>query len=122
MASFTVFPYPIANGCSNFSVDCSDPNSVLIHTILSLANPNGVTSQQIHSHVSYICPQLSWTYDDLQTYLNNALRRGVILTIYQENQSNTLAPLYAVNAGMARINPSNRKYFCICQLYKSPQH
>lgn len=121
MASFTVFPYPVANGCSNFNVNCSDPNSVLIYVILSIAKTNsnyeGVTFSQIQTHLASICPQISWTSDVLEINLKHALRRGLLTTVYQPN--NTSEHLYAVNAGMLRVNPANKKYFCIGQFYTS---
>jgi len=119
MASFTIFPYPIANACTDFKVDCSDYNSILIHTILSLGSSNGVTSLQIQRQLASICPEVNWTFSELEDKLTLALRRGILITVYQNSNVDEYSQLYAVNAGMVRINPSNRKYFCISQLYRS---
>jgi hypothetical protein len=125
MASFTVFPYPLPT-CENFDVDCSDPNSVLLHAILSISKESqenaaigGANFAQIASFIPLLCPQLQWTDNDLQGYILNALRRGVLTTIFQLENDNSHPIIYAVNAGMWRMNPANKKYFCISQLYSS---
>lgn len=111
MSALTVFPAPIASGCLNRQVNCSDPNSVLLFTLLSLANPNGSTSAEIGSQISVVCPTVSWTSTELDAYILAAFRRGLITTVDPGT--------YAVNSAMVRINPSNKNYYCICQLYKS---
>lgn len=112
MSALTVFPAPVAtSGCVNRQVDCSDSNSVLLFTLLALANSNGSTPSEIASQIPIICPTVAWTASELDTYILVAFRRGVITTVEPGT--------YAVNAAMARVNPSNRNYYCICQLYRS---
>jgi hypothetical protein len=110
MSSLTVFPL-YSNSCTDLQVDCNDPNSVLIYTLLSLANSDGSTVDEIAQRISVVCPSVSWTTEKLNANLRAAFRRGVITTVYSDT--------YAVNAGMVRVNPSNKKYFCICQLFRS---
>ena len=117
MASFTVFPYPQSTNCENYDINCSDPNSVLIHVILSIAkSTQGVQLSQIQENVQLLCPHLNWTNATLNLNISNALRRGVLTTIYNPESE---SPSYAINAGMWRMNPANKKYFCINQLYSS---
>lgn len=111
MSALTVFPLYVNSGCTDRQVDCNDPNSVLINTLLSLANSEGSTSDEIAQRIPFVCPSVSWTNTELNTNLRAAIKRGVITTVYYDT--------YAVNAGMVRVNPSNKKYFCICQLFKS---
>jgi hypothetical protein len=110
MSKLTVFPMPTPN-CTVPSIDCNDPNSVLIHTILSLANPTGSTLDEIIQRIPVVCPTITWSQKQLETNITVALRRGIVITYYPDT--------YAVNAGMVRANPANRSYFCICQLFKS---
>ena len=120
MSKFTVFPYPTHKGCKNFDIDCSDTNSILIHAILSLASINHITgfnSTEILQQVSILCTHINWTDQDLQTYLLQGLQQGILTFAPGSNINNDL--LYAVNAGMLRVNPANKKYFCIQQLYTS---
>ena len=126
MASFTVFPYPVPTNCEKVDIDCSDPNSVFIHVILTIAKNEpmstingGVSLSQIGAYVGILCPQLNWTNDELQVNLTKSLRRGVLTTVYDPDNLTTTTPTYAINAGMWRMNPANKKYFCISQLYTS---
>ena len=125
MASFTVFPYPLPTNCGNFDIDCSDPNSVLIYVVLFIAKElqttNGVSLSQIKESISLLCPQLNWTSEQLGIYVLNALRRGILTTVFQPEGDPSGPQFFAVNAGMWRMNPANKKYFCICQLYTSSQ-
>ena len=109
MSHLTVFPLPPQVGCTD--VDCSDPNSVLIHTLFSLGNSAGSTLEEIQSHIPVKCSSVSWSPFQLETYIAQALRRGILTTVGPYT--------YAVNAAMWRINPVNRKYYCICQLYRN---
>lgn len=111
MSQLTVFPAYPNKGCDNRSVDCSDPNSVLIFTVLALKKTDGATQEEIAAKIPSICSSVSWTSAQLASYIRTAFRRGILITV----QPNT----YAVNAGMVRVNPSNRKYYCICRFYKS---
>ena len=111
MSAFTVFPLYSNSGCTDRQMDCNDPNSVLIYTLLSLANSNGSTAEEIAQRISVVCPSVSWTTEKLNANLRAAFKRGLITTVYPDT--------YAVNAGMVRVNPSNKKYFCICQLFRS---
>ena len=110
MSRLTVFPMPVES-CTVPSVDCSDPNSVLIHVVLSLANPIGSTMSEISQRILEICPAITWSQQNLETYIKVAVRRGILITYHSDT--------YAVNAGMVRVNPANSPYFCICQLFKS---
>jgi len=107
----TVFP-PY---CKNQGVvDCTDPNSILIYTILTLAQQNatfaqGVTAQEIVDELPFVC-NVNWTLSDATVFLTAATKRGIITT--------TGAGIYAVNAAMSLVNPINAKYFCVMQLYK----
>jgi hypothetical protein len=111
MSALTVFPLYSNSGCTDRQVNCNDPNSVLIYTLLSLANPYGSTADEIAQRIPVVCPSVSWTTTELNKNIRAAFRRGVITTVYPDT--------YAVNAGMVRVNPSNKNYFCICQLFKS---
>lgn len=110
MSQLTVFPAYPNKGCDNRSVDCRDPNSVLIFTILALKKTAGATQAEIAEKIPSICPTVSWTTAQLASHIEQAYRRGILNTV----QRNT----YAVNAGMVRVNPSNLKYYCICQFFK----
>jgi hypothetical protein len=111
MSALTVFPLYANSGCTDRQLNCNDPNSVLIYTLLSLANPNGSTLYEIAQRIPFVCPYVSWTTQELNTNLRVAFKRGIITTVHPNT--------FAVNAGMVRVNPSNKKYFCICQLFKS---
>jgi hypothetical protein len=111
MSRYFIYPAQSTTKCGAMSVDCNDPNSVLIFTIVSLRKKEGATQDEIAAQIPSICPSVSWTNEQLTSYIQTAFRRGILVTV----QPNT----YAVNAGMARVNPSNRKYYCICQLYTS---
>ncbi len=108
--TFTVFPTVPSQCAQNWTVDCTDPYSVLIHTLLSLGRAEGATFDEILEHVPLVCPGLSWTEDELNTRLTRALRRGLLTTFH--------ADTFVVNGAMARINPINQKYFCLTQLYR----
>lgn len=111
MSALTVFPMYTTSGCADRQVDCNDPNSVLIFTLLSLANSDGSTAEEIAQRIPLICPSVSWTTTELNTNIRAAFKRGVITTVNFGT--------YAVNAGMVRVNPANKNYFCVCQLFKS---
>lgn len=110
MSQLTVFPAYPNKGCDNRSVDCSDPNSVLIFTILALKKTAGATQEEIASQIPSVCPNVSWTTAQLASYIEKAYRRGILITVQRDT--------YAVNAGMVRVNPSNRKYYCICRFFR----
>lgn len=111
MSHLTVFPAYVASGCLNRSIDCDDPNSVLLFALLSLAEPDGATPDQLAEYIPSLCPTVNWTTAELNANILAAFRRGLITTV--------LPGTYAVNAGMVRINPANRDYYCLCQLYTS---
>ena len=111
MSALTVFPMYSTSACTDRQVNCNDPNSVLIYTLLSLANSNGSTAEEIAQRIPLICPSVSWTTAELTTNIRVAFKRGIITTVYPGT--------YAVNAGMVRVNPANKDYFCVCQLFKS---
>jgi len=96
--------------CSRQVLNCADPFSVLIHTVLSLRNPSGVTIEDIYNQLTTICPDNTWSYDDTALYTHRAMNRGILTTT-------TSLTLYAVNAAMARVNPANAPYYCVGQLY-----
>jgi hypothetical protein len=111
MSALTVFPGPVNTGCTDRTVNCNDPYSVLIYVLLSLRNPDGSTAEAIAQHIPTVCPSVSWTTTELNANLLAAFRRGIITTV--------LPGTYAVNAGMYRMNPANKEYYCLCQLYRS---
>jgi len=111
MSHLTVFPAYVLPGCPDRQVNCSDPFSVLIFVLLSLAQPEGATAEAVAAHLSQVCPSVTWTTAELEAHLLAAWRQGIITTV--------LPGTYAVNAGMVRINPANREYYCLCQLYTS---
>ena len=102
--------------CANKgSVNCQDPYSILIYSILTLGKQNptlkSFTAEEILTAVSINCPSVSWTIEQIIKYLTSAYKRGILTTVGGSE-------LYAVNARMALVNPINIKYFCVGQLYK----
>lgn len=108
--TYTVFPTVPSQCDQNWNVDCADPNSVLIHTLLSLGQAEGATFAEILEHVPVVCPTLTWSEADLHLYLARALRRGLLTTFHGDT--------FVVNGAMVRVNPINQKYFCLTQLYR----
>lgn len=100
--------------CTNRTIaDCDDPFSILIFAILALANVNGSSVDDILSSAQILCPDTtrSWTTSSTLTYIQQASKRGILTPA-------TSSSTWAVNAAMVRVNPVNKKYFCICQLFQ----
>jgi hypothetical protein len=107
-------PYlPNSQYCTVRPLDCSDPYSILISSIVSLAEVSGSTPTDILSAAQTLCVDETkdWTLDDVQQYIVAAVKRGILVI--------ATSSTYAVNAGMARVNPINAKYFCVSQLFDS---
>lgn len=93
-------------GCN---VDCQDPYSVLLHTLLELGSEQGSTATEILEGIPLVCPDAEWTLPLVETYLQLALKRGLV-----RRYTDTT---YVVNTNMLNVNLANRQYFCLCQLY-----
>lgn len=93
-------------------IDCSDPYSILIVSILSIGNSNGSLPEAILAEAKVLCPDTteSWTLPIINNYLSLAVKRGLLVI--------ATPTTFAVNARMAIVNPINIPYFCIGQLFK----
>lgn len=97
------------------ALDCTDLIQGSIDAILALNNENGSTIAEIHTYLETNCG-VAINIDDLTIQIESAFRKGIVLRV------NALASppnAYKVNAAMAVINPTNKKYLRpICAFYK----
>jgi hypothetical protein len=102
----STFSYCANNGV----VDCTDPFSILIFAILSLNSSTGSSLTDITQAIPTICPSVSWSESETETYITQATKRGILVT--------GVTGTYAINAAMARVNPINQQYYCVGLFYR----
>jgi hypothetical protein len=93
-------------------IDCNDPYSILIFSILSLGDTDGSLPENILTEAQVLCPETTadWTQPIINSYISLAVKRGLLVI--------ATPTTFAVNARMALVNPINTPYFCIGQLFK----
>ena len=78
---------------------------MIIQAILNLRGTEGSTDSEIHQEILQLCPDVSYTLQDVQGFLRDAIRRGILGYGSQDG------PKYMVRSDMARLNKANEKYW-----------
>jgi hypothetical protein len=91
----------------NGQLNCSDPFSIIVHTILYLGKSS--TLEEIYDSVGLIC-DVDWTLEETEIYLNRAFKRGIVVS--------TSPTEFSVNARMVKVNPLNAPYYCFNNLMR----
>lgn len=95
------------NPCTTATLDCSDLLTIVIQSILDLAETNGSTSTSIFTQAQVICPDTEITQDDIDTSITTAAKRGII---FRRIDLEGATPTYMVNGRMAELNVQNKRY------------
>lgn len=102
-----------ANNTSSVIFNCDDINSVLIEAIIQLAE-NGSSVTSINNKVTELCPQYTYTDDEMQTLLQSKVKLGLL------SYAGFNPYLFKVNGDMGLQNPILAKYWRpLGQLYTS---
>lgn len=90
------------NPCAQVQVSCDNALSVIIQSILNLAQPNGSDELSIFEETLNLCPTM--TDIVFQQAIAKGASRGVL---YRRFASADTEPTYMINANMFMFNPKN---------------
>ncbi len=91
--------------CAQVRVSCSDAISVVIQSILNLAQTHGSLAIDITSESKVICPDI--TDNAVLTALNTGCSKGIFTRYYA---TRNVEPTFMVNAYMTNLNYQNCPY------------
>jgi len=92
--------------CQFAPLNCLEPTSIVIQTILDLREPQGSSAQDIFQRASAVCPSTPLTLTDVENVLNAGAKRGVFRRIIPTVGA---TPTYMILARMALFNYQNRR-------------
>jgi hypothetical protein len=101
-----------ANCFNKGVVDCADPFSILLFSLLALGRIEGATAEEIQTQFAITCPNTEYTLEEVQAIITAALKQGLISPAVS-------GTTYSINAAMLRANYSaNKPYYCVGLFYK----
>lgn len=94
--------------CAAKTMNVRDLTSVIIQTLLNLANPTGSTVTQVYNYIVANLPEVTTTETDVSNALVHGCKRGVF---FKRFLAPTDEPTFLVIANMNRFNPLNVAYY-----------